>query len=511
MAVSVALFTLANGLYASYRVQRQILIDNTLESNRAYAVKLAAITQNFLDEAHQQLAYSAAMAAGQFGSRERLQREAERLHRQSDNFNSVLFFDASGRVLVTSPETLPLRDQVLNTPGVSEALLERRLLVSQPYVSTLGNLLVFISAPVIDGTGRYLGLVGGTIYLKQQNVLHSLLGEQYYRDGSYLYVVDYTRRLLYHPEITRVGEQIGANHVIDAVLRGQVGQMSARNSQGTDMLAGYAAVPETGWGVVVQRPLHAALAPLDALMLDVLRNTLPLALLTMLFIWWFARLVSLPLQQLADHVRELEQPTVAGYIRGVHSWYFESAELKRALLVGIDLLHQRISQLARDVQLDPLTGLCNRRVSENVLATWQAEQRVFAAVFLDIDWFKQINDTYGHDVGDQVLQHLARLIRECTRDVDVLCRTGGEEFLILLPDITPDAALLIAERLCRQIARDSIDPVGQVTVSLGVAHCPFHASEAGAVLKAADRAMYQAKRSGRNRVAVARTVLHDIA
>lgn len=339
MAVSVALFTLANGLYASYRVQRQILIDNTFESHRAYAVKLAAITQNFLDEAHQQLAYSAAMAAGQFGSRERLQREAERLHRQSDNFNSVLFFDASGRVLVTSPETLPLRDQVLNTPGVSEALLERRLLVSQPYVSTLGNLLVFISAPVIDGTGRYLGLVGGTIYLKQQNVLHSLLGEQYYRDGSYLYVVDYTRRLLYHPEITRVGEQIGANHVIDAVLRGQVGQMSARNSQGTDMLAGYAAVPETGWGVVVQRPLHAALAPLDALMLDVLRNTLPLALLTMLFIWWFARLVSLPLQQLADHVRELEQPTVAGYIRGVHSWYFESAELKRALLVGIDLLH----------------------------------------------------------------------------------------------------------------------------------------------------------------------------
>jgi diguanylate cyclase (GGDEF)-like protein len=193
----------------------------------------------------------------------------------------------------------------------------------------------------------------------------------------------------------------------------------------------------------------------------------------------------------------------ADRIQNVRSWYFESSEIKRAMLVGFNLLHHKINKLRLDVQTDPLTGLHNRRGLELALDQLQSEQRPFAVVSLDIDHFKSVNDTYGHDVGDQVLQSLARLMRNGSRDDDVLCRVGGEEFLILLPDVAPEIAEQVAERLRRQVEQLLIEPVGQITISIGVAHRLQHVDEVGAVLKAADEMLYKAKRTGRNRVMVA--------
>ena len=91
-------------------------------------------------------------------------------------------------------------------------MAERRPLISEAYVSMVGNLVVFISQPVLGADGSYLGYIGGSIYLKQRNELNALLGEHYYHDGSYLYVVDRSRRLLYHPDPERVGQ---AHHPAD--------------------------------------------------------------------------------------------------------------------------------------------------------------------------------------------------------------------------------------------------------------------------------------------------------
>lgn len=125
---------------------------------------------------------------------------------------------------------------------------------------------------------------------------------------------------------------------------------------------------------------------------------------------------------------------------------------------------------------------------------------------LDIDYFKSVNDTWGHDVGDQVLQRLAKLMQSGSRVGDVLCRGGGEEFLILLPGIAPEVAEQIAERLRRQVAQMLIEPVGCITISLGVAHCGRQGDEVEEALKTADEMLYKAKRAGRNRVEVAETV-----
>lgn len=503
LATFSALVTLANGFYASYRVQRQQLIDSALESNHVYARKLAESVEDFLQAAQQQLAYSAGVLGPRFDDERLLSTEVERLRLQTNTFNSVSVVDAQGWVREISPEALQVKGRRLDSAGPVEALRERRALVSQPFVSLAGNLLILVSYPITDSAGRYLGYVGGTIYLKHKSILNNLLGEHYYRDGSYLYVVDQSRRLLYHPSPERVGTTVGKNSVIDAVLRTEHGSLQDKNSQGVDMLAGYAPIGMTSWGIVTQRPTRAALSALDDLMQSVLYKTMPWALLLLGLIWWLSRLIARPLWQLADGARHMDRSSTAESIHNVRSWYFETSELKRAMLVGVNLLHQKIGKLRQDVQTDPLTGLRNRRGMDEALGVWQAAQHPFAAVALDIDCFKRVNDTHGHAVGDQVLQRLAELMRENARGGDVLCRVGGEEFLILLPGASLEVAEQVAERLRERLEQTDIPHVGHVTVSLGVAHWPQHGSAIADVLQAADAALYEAKRTGRNRVVVA--------
>ena len=503
LAIFSALVTLANGFYASYRVQRQQLIDSALESNHVYARKLAESVEDFLQAAQQQLAYSAGVLGARFDDPQLLTAEVNRLRQQTNTFNSVSVVGAEGRVRAISPETLQVKGLLLDSPGSTEALRERRALISQPFVSVAGNLLVLVSQPVIDSKGRYLGYVGGTIYLKQKSILNNLLGQHHYRDGSYLYVVDQNRRLLYHPQPDRVGQYVEKNRVIDAVLQAKNGAARLKNSQGVDMLAGYAPIAFTSWGIVTQRPTQAVLAALDDLMYRVLTKTVPSALLLIGLIWWMSRLIARPLLQLADGVRNMDRLSSVERIHNVRSWYFETSELKRAMLVGVNLLHQKIGKLHLDVQTDPLTGLRNRRGMDDALAVWQAAQHPFAVVTLDIDHFKRVNDTHGHGVGDQVLQRLAGLMRENARSDDVLCRVGGEEFLILLPGASLEVAEQVAQRLRLLLEQTDIPPVGHITLSLGVAHWPQHGSEIAQVLQVADTALYEAKRTGRNKVVVA--------
>ena len=121
-----ALVSLANTFYASYSVQRQLLIDTTLEANHAYASKLASTAEDFLQSARQQLAYSAGSLPSRMGDDAWLTDEAQRLRLQTNSFNSVLIVDADGKVLGVSPETLALKNRTLDSVGAVQALRERR-------------------------------------------------------------------------------------------------------------------------------------------------------------------------------------------------------------------------------------------------------------------------------------------------------------------------------------------------------------------------------------------------
>jgi two-component system cell cycle response regulator len=157
---------------------------------------------------------------------------------------------------------------------------------------------------------------------------------------------------------------------------------------------------------------------------------------------------------------------------------------------------------------DGLTGLYNRRYMESHLATLveQAAGRgkPLTLLVLDIDYFKSINDTHGHDAGDDVLREFATRVRKSIRGIDLACRFGGEEFVIVMPETDMAVAALVAERIRRRIAGEPF-PIEQgtkaldVTLSIGLA--ALSSNDTGAsILKRADQALYRAKRDGRNRV-----------
>lgn len=500
-----ALVVLCASYFASYRVQRQLLIDHALEANRVYATKLAAITETFIGNALQQLSFSAGVQGHQLSDAAALQVETDRVLGQSMAFNSTFVIDANGVLLAISPASL--RHFVgtrMQSPGAQEALHERRPLVSTPYLSAANNLVVALSHPIFDSNGRYLGYVGGSLYLRERNILNSLLGEHFYKDGSYLYVVDRNRRLLYHPNSQRVGTVVEGNALVDQLATLDSGTRQLTNSLGVEMLAGYATVPSAGWGVVAQQPLAQTVTPLSHLILNVIGTSAPFALVGSLLLWWLALTIARPLWQLAAGARSMDRAGTAERLHRVPAWYFEAAELKRALLFGLNLLQERIGRLDRDAQTDPLTGLGNRRSLELSLSLLEAEGRAFAAIALDIDHFKRVNDSHGHEVGDQVLRQLAELMRRCCREGDLLCRTGGEEFLMMLPGASLEVAAVVAERLRVTVQDTPLEPVGAVTISLGVARWDGEAGgEPVETLSEADRALYRAKQEGRNRVVIA--------
>jgi len=158
---------------------------------------------------------------------------------------------------------------------------------------------------------------------------------------------------------------------------------------------------------------------------------------------------------------------------------------------------------------DALTGLHNRRYMETHLSTLidQAAGRgkPLSVLLVDIDFFKAINDTHGHDAGDDVLREFALRLRKSIRGIDLACRYGGEEFVIVMPETDMAVATMVAERLRRRIATEPF-AVGQdggqieVTISIGIAALANAKDSAAAVLKRADQALYRAKRDGRNRV-----------
>jgi diguanylate cyclase (GGDEF)-like protein len=173
--------------------------------------------------------------------------------------------------------------------------------------------------------------------------------------------------------------------------------------------------------------------------------------------------------------------------------------------------HARLKQIGLT---DPLTGVSNRRYFEQRIieacATAQRHRRPLSALFVDVDHFKRINDSWGHPAGDDVLRNIAQVIASHLRHSDVLSRYGGEEFVILLPDTAVKAACEIAERIRHTIAVQPQEIPAMVTVSVGVAALESFGEEALSgmsqrLLASADAALYRAKQQGRDRVVVAET------
>lgn len=183
---------------------------------------------------------------------------------------------------------------------------------------------------------------------------------------------------------------------------------------------------------------------------------------------------------------------------------------EQALQKQLDEINTLQQQLSDQANRDALTGLYNRRyldsTLERELARCQREGLPLSLMLIDLDHFKRINDTYGHQAGDEVLKQLADMLNAQARSADVVCRFGGEEFLLLLPNMPQAVALARAEQWRSAFAATTI-AFGefriQGTLSIGLSCYPGHGTSPQALIRSADRALYRAKTEGRNRVVVA--------
>ena len=196
--------------------------------------------------------------------------------------------------------------------------------------------------------------------------------------------------------------------------------------------------------------------------------------------------------------------------------YRSSNEQPYVLLSGHDVTEQvdREQQLILANQRDDLTGLFRRaeldvRIKE-MIENYQATGAPFAIAMIDIDHFKNFNDDYGHQAGDEVLKVISRTVQESCRSADVVARYGGEELSVLFPLLSSEEAAVVSNRLRKTIANISFQMVNEMgeecltktSVSIGIASAPMHAEDAEELIKAADDAMYQAKCAGRNKVCI---------
>ncbi len=174
----------------------------------------------------------------------------------------------------------------------------------------------------------------------------------------------------------------------------------------------------------------------------------------------------------------------------------------------LQALHGRVTQLEELVSRDPLTGLYNMRHPQEtlpvVLERTRRNHKPACLMMVDLDHFKRVNDTWGHEVGNIALKQTARILRSQVRIVDIVCRYGGEEFVIILPDTGLRQAVQIAERIRRTIEETPVrheEGEFHMSASMGVdVYMPLDERSPDAFLDSADKMLYQAKEGGRNRV-----------
>jgi diguanylate cyclase (GGDEF)-like protein len=391
---------------------------------------------------------------------------------------------------------------------------------------------VDFAAPLRAADGRLLGVLGvhGS-WDWAREVIDALRSKQARDNGILIFIVDVRGDVLHRP----LGPA-GAGAVPDvADLLPQARVLHW--DDGVEYLTAAARLPPRtattalDWTIVVRQPVHQALyAAAQAARVAWWAGLATLAV-GLAGVWWLAGYVSAPLRRIARAAQrvgdgdldsripqERQAAEVADLADSVRAMAATLIRQKTDLQAANSELEQRVAErtadlegalaeLARLARHDPVTGLHNRRGADERLAQELALYRrhgtVFSILLADIDRFKQVNDQHGHDVGDQVLAETARRMGLSCRRTDLLCRYGGEEFLLVMAHTDAQGGAAAAEKIRAQVAAAPIGPLQQVTVSIGVATVAPGLLDAAPLVKAADQALYAAKRNGRNRVEVA--------
>lgn len=410
------------------------------------------------------------------------------------------------------------------------ALEHDKAMVGQTVISAAPAMKFFaIAAPVHDEQGKVIGAIAGVTNLEIPSFLTKITNHTYGQTGNYFLMASRYRMIVATSDQGRLMEVLPASGIspwIDRFVQGFNGSVVTVNPHGHEVLVSVKQIPLAGWYASVTLASDEAFEPIRAMQLRMLLATVLLTLLAGGATWWMLRRQLSPMLAAVNTLASLSDPTQPVQRLAI-TRNDEIGDLIGGFNHLLDTLSQREEQVRQLAFYDPLTQLPNRRLLNDRLSQAMAATRRNAChgalMFLDLDNFKPLNDVHGHAVGDLLLMETAARLRQCVREIDTVSRFGGDEFVVMLSDLSTDTAtataeaLGIAEKIHTALAAPYLLSLPSKTLPAGVLqdvkvvehHCTasigvivFSSLDASQdeILKSADAAMYQAKDAGRNTI-----------
>jgi diguanylate cyclase (GGDEF)-like protein len=416
------------------------------------------------------------------------------------DYDELLVLDPHGHVIASSNNQL--RALVLPSDWQAQMRGDNLMLGAPYWDSTAGRPEMLVGVPIRLANGRFLGAITAKVNLRS---VADTLQRFSPGDAGQVYVMSEDGRLIVSSRGSSAAVMQLRYTPNDArwLLAREGRAIQFGSVTGDRVVGSVRRIPGLNWVVVTEIPTSEAFRQVARL-----RNVTLLIVAALLAAvgalgYFLGLLIVRPLSRLSQGAAkvaagdlDVDLPVTGGevgYLTGV----FNNMVAR---------LREGRQELERLSATDPLTGLFNRRrmmeALDNEVRRSRRLKHTFAVIMADVDHFKRYNDAHGHPAGDAVLRRVAEILREATRDVDLVARYGGEEFFVLMPETEGEGAADVADRVREHLAADKLSG-GAVTLSFGVAEFPAHGDAGETLIAIADAALYEAKREGRDRVVVA--------
>ena len=387
------------------------------------------------------------------------------------------------------------------------------------YDPVLQNRVILIADAIRAPGGEVIGILGAKLSLEAMDRVLTAYSETGTRET---YLVNKQGKVLASPHLfSTPSRDVYLEHASATNLYDHPDKpVTYASYKGATVIGTLKVVPFLKWGVVAEMDKTRAFAQIETLQRMTLVLVGGLLIGIGLCAYWLGQTIVRPLRRLtrgADQVAagdlEVDLPVYTqsevGYLTQVFNHMVARLRRSRRELDSVNAELQAKNRELHQLSItDELTGLNNRKhLMETLGGEITRSKRnghTFALLVVDIDHFKRINDTFGHQKGDEVLRRLGDVFRAAIRSCDYVARYGGEEFIVMLPEVGAAGGLEVAERIREQVSRKRINPKGdRITVSVGMAMFPEHGDSPEELFQQADQALYAAKAAGRNRVATA--------
>ena len=435
------------------------------------------------------------------------------------DYQELMLLDLKGKIVATSSKQATTVQ--LPNKWLPRAQANKHTIGQPHWDETLQAGVVVVTQPIRTANERLLGVLAAKINFRTigktlKNYSQGEIGELYLITGEGTLLVSSRTISAKFLETKLVGRTTRKLFFEEGDPQRYYGY------HGEPVVGALKRMSELDWGVVAEKERAKAYAQIVRL-----RNvTLVLVVGLLLFIGLGAYLLGLTLVRPLDRLTggaskvaagdlEVDLPVLSrsevGYLTEVFNDMVARLRQGREELAAINKTLRKKNKELHELSItDSLTGLYNRKhlmeTLDNEVARSKRHKHDFAVLVIDIDHFKEYNDTYGHLAGDEVLSRLASVFKKSVRSCDYVARYGGEEFILVLPEIAPKDGVKAAERIRKKVVKEKFAGDGEprgVTVSVGVASYPKDGDDPQAIIGHADAALYKAKESGRNQVVLA--------